>query len=77
MENEVKVEKSGSGAPAATNKRGGYKGKYKSTTGTTMRSPKFDGKCDSLKGFVFDCVDGRQSDSYNVDTKEVAEYVGR
>jgi hypothetical protein len=42
-----------------------------------VRSPKFDGKCDSLKGFVFDCVNGQQSYSYNVAIKEVAEYVGR
>jgi hypothetical protein len=60
MEKEVKVEKSGSGAPTATNKHDGHKGKYKPAAAAKVRSPKFDGKCDSLKGFIFYCVDGRQ-----------------
>jgi hypothetical protein len=53
MENEVKVEKSGSGDPAGANKHDGYKGKYKPAAASTLRSPKFDIDCDSLKGFIF------------------------
>jgi hypothetical protein len=75
MEKEVKVEKS---APSAPNKLGGYKGKYKpASAASAVEPPKFEGKCDSLKGYVFDCVDGQQSDRYNVTIKEVAQYIDR
>jgi hypothetical protein len=38
---------------------------------------KFQGKCDSLKGFVYDCFEGKQSGRFNLVTKEIAEYVDR
>jgi len=41
------------------------------------RQPKFEGKCDGLKGHIYDCSDARQSDLYTKTTKEIAEYVGR
>jgi hypothetical protein len=41
-----------------------------------VRQPKFEGKCDQLKGHVCDCTDSRQSDQFTKTTKEVAEYVG-
>jgi TolA-binding protein len=44
---------------------------------TVVREQKFSGKCDSLSGFVYDCSDGKQSDRFNIVTKEIAEYVGR
>jgi hypothetical protein len=31
----------------------------------------------SLKGFIYDCSDGRQSDRYNVMTRDITEFVGR
>jgi hypothetical protein len=35
------------------------------------------GKCDALKGHIYDSSDARQSDQYMKTTKEIAEYVGR
>jgi hypothetical protein len=54
MEKEVKVEKRHSGAPAAPNICIGYKGTFKPAASATVQPPKFEGKCDLLKGFVFD-----------------------
>jgi hypothetical protein len=63
---------------AAPVKRGGYRGnRYKPAAITVTRELKFNGKCDSLIGFVYDCSDGKQSDRLNIVTKEIAEYVGR
>jgi hypothetical protein len=63
---------------AAPAKRGGYRGnRYKSATTTVVREQKFSGKCDSLSGFLYDCADGKQSDRFDIVTKEIAEYVGR
>jgi hypothetical protein len=42
-----------------------------------VRQPKFEGKCDELKGFIFDCSDSRQADVFAKTTREIAEYVGR
>ena len=41
-----------------------------------VRQPKFEGKCDGLKGHVYDCSDARQADQYAMTTNEIAEYVG-
>jgi hypothetical protein len=32
---------------------------------------KFDGRCDDIKGFVFDCADGKQADRYNTTIREI------
>jgi hypothetical protein len=77
MEKEVKVQTSGLADMAAPNIHGGYKGKHKPAAAETEQFSKFEGKCDILKGLIFDCVDGRQLDRYNTNIKEVAEYVGR
>jgi hypothetical protein len=47
------------------------------TTRTVIRQPKFEGKCEDLKGHIYDCSDARQSDIFVKTTKEIAEYVGR
>jgi hypothetical protein len=74
---DTKVEASAS-KEAAPMKRGGYRGnRYKPATITVMREQKFSGKCNSLSGFVYDCSDGKQSDRFNIVTKEIAGYVGR
>jgi hypothetical protein len=70
---EVKVEETGASAPPAYS-RHCYKQKMKPAS---TPQPKFKGRCDGIKGFVFDCADGKQSDCYNVAMKELAEYVGR
>ena len=41
------------------------------------RQPKFEGKCEHLKGHIYDCSDARQSNLFVKTTKEIAEYVGR
>ena len=41
------------------------------------RQPKFEGKCEDLKGHIYDCSDSKQADIYTRTTKEVAEYVGK
>jgi hypothetical protein len=43
----------------------------------TPRQPKFEGKCEELKGHIYDCSDTRQSDIFMKTTKEIAEYAGR
>jgi hypothetical protein len=73
--NEVKMEKStGSPAEAAHPKRGGFKPKARTAA---FQQPKFEGRCDGLKGFTFDCNDSRQTTGLNTSIKELAEYVGR
>jgi Reverse transcriptase (RNA-dependent DNA polymerase)/Zinc knuckle len=39
--------------------------------------PKFEGKTDGLKGFIYDFGDPRQADWYTQTTREISEYVGR
>jgi hypothetical protein len=60
-------------------KRLGYRGnRYRpATVRETKPTQKFQGKYDHLKGFVYDCSDGKQSDRFNLFTKEISEYVGR
>ena len=73
------------GAPIPKDKDGGGKKKghwqqrpgNKSSTTMTPRQPKFEGKCDDLKGHVYDCSDSRQADQFARTTKVIAEYVGR
>jgi hypothetical protein len=76
---ETKVEVAASkGSEAPQAKKGGCRGnRYKTTVATLAREHKFTGKCDGLNGFVYDCSDGKQSDRFNIVTKEIAEYVGR
>jgi hypothetical protein len=38
---------------------------------------KFDGRCDDIKGFVFDCAAGKQADRYNTTIWEITAYAGR
>ena len=42
-----------------------------------IRQPKFEGRCEELKGHIYDCSDARQADMFVKTTKEIAEYVGR
>jgi hypothetical protein len=44
---------------------------------TATQEPRFEGRCDALKGFTFDCTDGQQTDQYAVNMKEISIYVGR
>jgi hypothetical protein len=44
---------------------------------SVVRQPKFEGKCEELKGHVHDCADSRQSDQLSETTKEAAKNFGR
>jgi hypothetical protein len=50
-----------------------FRGKFKPAA---VQEPTFEGNYDSIKGFMYDCSDGRQSERYNLVTKEIAEYMG-
>jgi hypothetical protein len=66
------VEKQASTSDNKRNRRRPFK-----EQGTAIRQPKFEGKCEELKGDIYDCSDPRQSDTFVKTTKEIAEYVGR
>jgi hypothetical protein len=61
------------------NKRYRRRGFRKPATVTRpmIKQPKFEGKCEDLKGQIYDCSDARQSNMIVKTTKEIAEYVGQ
>jgi hypothetical protein len=87
MSSELKSDSVGSAEKAKQSegesrkprRRAGKAGSPPITTGSsgTSKQTKFDGKCEELKGHIFDCTDVRQSDQYSRTVKEIAEYVGR
>ena len=49
-----------------------------STTNETRMTMNFEGKCDDLSGYIYDCADPKQAaDMYTNTMKEISEYVGR
>jgi hypothetical protein len=68
-----------SGSPKdkrATGVNKAYQGRY-GFQRPTGKQPKFEGKCDDLKGHIYDCTDSRQSDMFMKTTREVGKYVVR
>jgi hypothetical protein len=65
-----KVEK-GIGQPPKKTVRYHYRGP---STTIAKTEAGFQGRCEDLKGHIFDCVDGRQADQYAVTMKEIAAY---
>jgi hypothetical protein len=57
-------------SPAASGKAAGGRG-YRSGARklVVVKQPKFEGRCDDLKGFIYDCADARQADAYTTTTK--------
>ncbi len=43
---------------------------------TTVKLPKFEGKCDILSRYIYNCSNSRQADIFSRTTKEIAEYAG-
>ena len=41
------------------------------------RSNQFEGRCEDLKGHIYDSADARQADQYTKTTREIAEFIGR
>ena len=64
-------------APKPRNdRRNNRKGKG-SRKGTQHRkTEKFVGKCEALKGYIYDCSDSKQADQFVSTTLEIATYVG-
>jgi hypothetical protein len=75
----VDKPKSSDGEPRKPRRRPGKAGPSPTSIGNsgTPKQAKFDGKCEELKGHIFDCTDVRQSDQYSRTVKEIAEFVGR
>jgi hypothetical protein len=69
----VKVEKGTNPLPKKPNRY--YRGSAIATA-TTKAEPAFQGRCDDLRGHVFDCAVGKEADRYTVTMKEMAEYIG-
>ena len=38
---------------------------------------KFEGRCEALKGSVYDCSESKNIDQFSTTSKEIAEYIGR
>jgi hypothetical protein len=79
LENRIEKGAGKDTEAAARVKKLGYRGNRYRPAAVCEPKPeqKFQGKCDNLKGFVYDCSDGKQSDRFNLGTKEIAECVGR
>jgi hypothetical protein len=67
---EVKVKKPESSGPF---KRYNYN-RLQQKKGN--QETKFDGRYDNIKGFVFNCADGKQADRYNTTIREITTYAG-
>jgi hypothetical protein len=69
----VKVEKGTNPLPKKPNR---YNRGTAIVTSTTKAEPTFQGRCDDLRGHVFDCAVRKEADRYTITMKEMAEYVG-
>ena len=49
----------------------------RSSGGTTARTPKYEGNCNDLKRFVFDCSCSWQAGKFAENLREVIEYASR
>jgi Zinc knuckle len=43
----------------------------------SIRLNRFEGRCEDLKGHVYDSIDARQADQYTKTTREITEFIGR
>jgi hypothetical protein len=72
------TRKGADGVTAKKNRRG-FRNRHHAASGATMivqRQVKFEGKCEKLKGYIYDCTDVHQSDMFMKTTKEIDEFVG-
>jgi hypothetical protein len=42
-----------------------------------VKQPKFEGKCEELKGHIYDCTVSNQANLYTKTNNEIAEYAGQ
>ena len=79
-----KVESGDAGKPQNDKSGQGRRGRYRNRKGrqaaqAAQAAPKltpFVGRCDALKGHIYDCADIRQSDQFTKTTEEISGYVG-
>jgi hypothetical protein len=76
---KAKLESGGAGVPRDSKESGDGKRKgYHFAKGQgRVATTKFEGKCEDLKGAIYDCSDARQADVFVKTTKEIATYAGR
>jgi hypothetical protein len=70
----------GRGNNNRNNRRGNRGGQQQEQSSGTTSQPKparFEGRCDKLKGHIYDCSDNRQTDGYTKTMSEIAEYIGK
>ena len=72
-ENKANIIKPSSGQDGGGSKKSFSKKQNVSST----RGVKFEGRCDDLKGHVYDYGDGKTADQFVITTKEIKNYVGR
>jgi hypothetical protein len=70
--NEVKTEVAKSGD---SQQKKSFNKKQQQTT--SRSTTKFEGRCDDLKGHVYDYGEHKNADQFNTTTKEIIGYVGR
>ena len=70
--------------PSATSNEPAHKGQNNNNNSrcalnkpVAVKQPKFEGKCEELKGHIYDCSDARQADVFVKTTREVGEFMGR
>ena len=57
-------------------KRGGRRNKGNRKGSNIWKVEKFVGKCEALKGFIYDCSDNKQADQFVSTTLEIVTYIG-
>jgi hypothetical protein len=70
---EPPPESAGSGQNDSSRKAKGNQGRFQKPVANV-----FEGRCDELKGYVYDCAStAKAADMYTKTTREIAEYIGR
>ena len=67
-------DKKGSQDPSGAGNKKGFR--FKAAPGA-IKPVKFEGRCDDLKGHIYDYSHAKRADQFAKTTKEMAEYVGR
>ena len=77
---EVKVKMEAGGGAVKDKDSGDAKKKgYNFSKGPNRvaSTTKFEGKCEDLRGAIYDCSDAKQADIFVKTTKDIAAYAGR
>ena len=81
MAGEEKPAEAGDGAkvdPVRSAGRNRFRNRRGNKPAAVPKEAPFTGRCDGMKGHVYDCLDSRRAaDQFTSTTKELANYVGR